>query len=182
MKKSLFEKAATILLVLVMLLSLAACGSNNKKIKEMLIDGGMWIRDWSSRGEDYISLNRTIYEFQKDNTYTEYSLYTMNLSYTTFKGETKVDISSGCLVYTGKYSLNDDFIVLKQEKKQSVDDKDYTTVKSEEDQKKEIKIPYAINEYTKELLFDVDRNGKSDYYTRADKETYINNFPKYFRG
>lgn len=156
------------LLILLLLFSLVGCGndnSNSKKIKSMLVNGKLWIKDWKDS-----LLYRDIYDFHDDNTVIYH-----DLAYREF------DNHLGYSIFTGTYKITDDFIVLEFKTRQDIDTKDYTTVKKEESITQVKNIPYTINEYTKELIFDVDRSGDSIYYCDTGLTHYVKDFPKLFK-
>ena len=158
------KKTISFILALLIALSFVACGdsstkSNNKKIKEMLIGGEFWYKDDKfSSDHPY----RAIYQFHEDNTYEEH-LVDINYNLSQY----------GHTIITGTYSINEDFIVLKKEKWQQ-SELNYKTLKTTDSQldysdEEDDNIPYYINEYTKELVFYVDRNGDSKYHSNSGK-------------
>ena len=141
------RKAVTILLAIGMTLSLFACGGRTSPDKEKLI--GIWHKEELTPVETAIGTmgtKRNIeYIFFEDNTFYReiysYDLYLVDNEWLPFSDITHTVIS-------GKYSMEDEIITL--------------TYK-EDDEAETIEIPYYINEYSKELFFNPDRYGNSDW-------------------
>lgn len=146
------KRTIAILLALLMVLSLTACGGGNKD-KDKLI--GVWTWDipyektYNPGTDSYISIEAK----------QTYSFFENNEFYFLWYGG--MDMWTGSRVprdkwtkrlYHGTYSMKDGIL----------------TLKYDNDEKEEQKIPYYINEYTKGLMLDVNEKGESDWYHSSE--------------
>lgn len=146
-QKIMIISAVLVVALVVVLLFVFAGGGTGSGVKEQLCDG-VWCKQYQFESPSFSTvdfgpwLDTNIYEFKPDNTFTEY--------YGTYYFS---DIASLLNVpmkesFSGKYSID-------EEKCQII----LTSSDGET-----VEIPYAINEYTHELLFDVNTSGESIYW------------------
>ena len=149
------KKTITILLALVMVLSLAACGGgSNSSDKKRLV--GDWYVESSSTVNTAIGVigvkSTSWYYFHENNKF-----YYSKVSNDYLSGpEGWIPIGAQEYnTYSGTYRIKDGIISLTYENSDGA-------TETEE-------IPYYINEYTKELIFYVDKNGNSEWKKWSDK-------------
>lgn len=151
LKKQIIMGASALLVVV--LLFVFVGGGTSSGVKDQLCDG-VWCWQFYFPGSSFTTINfgpsldTTVYEFKTDNTF---KIYDGSYSY-----EYDALLSSPMEEsYSGKYSID-------EEKCQIILEFDGDTETA--------KIPYAINEYTHEFLFDVDSSGKSSYWNEKSLE------------
>lgn len=133
-------------LLVVVLLFVFVGGGTGSGVKEQLCDG-VWCRQMSFEGSSFTTidfgpwLTTYIYEFKPNNTFIMYA----GTYYFSDIGSLLSEPMKES--YSGKYSIDEDKCQI------ILNCSDGDTVK----------IPYAINEYTHELLFNVESSGKSYY-------------------
>lgn len=164
------KRCISFLLTFLLLFSLVACGKkedeNTKKIKGLLTEKA-WYRDMHLASDDKL---REIYEFSDDYTYIYHDMYEPSWNNAGFSYRLR----------TGTYTITEDFIILHEQNIKEIDTNDYTTVLEEESSNDEDKIPYTINQYTKELIFDCDRDGKTGFRPITMISHSIHSFPRSF--
>ncbi|MBR3791471.1 MAG: zinc ribbon domain-containing protein [Clostridia bacterium] len=140
-------------LLVVVLLFVFAGGGTGGDVQDQLCDG-VWCRQMSFEGSSFTTidfgpwLTTYVYEFKPNNTFIKYA----GTYYFTDMGSLLNEPMEES--FSGKYSID-------EEKCQIIlNSSDGETVK----------IPYTINEYTHELLFDVDSSGKSYYWNEKSLE------------
>ncbi len=149
------KKAIAILVALLMVLSLAACGGGGNSDKDKLIGTWSFTGKYESTflGNPYYDYREYSYSFAKDNTF-----YYQEKG---FIGLEKKPYSEWEVQRVGKgtYTIKDGFVNI------TFDDPDTFGTKEP--------IPYYINEYTKELIFNVDRDGESRWsHTSKSAEVF----------
>lgn len=134
--------------LIVILLFAFSHGGTDSAIKEQLCDG-VWCKQLSFKGSSFTTvdfgpwLDTSVYEFKPNNTFTAY----FGTYYFSDMGSllnVPMEVS-----YSGKYSIDEDRCQIK-------------LISPDGGETKE--IPYAINEYTHELMFDVNSSGKTSYW------------------
>lgn len=133
--------------LIVILLFVFSNGGTDSAIKEQLCDG-VWCKQMRFKGSSFTTvdfgpwLDTSVYEFKTNNTFTAY----FGTYYFSDMGSLlNVPMHES---HTGKYSIDEDKCQI---------------ILTDSDGEK-AKIPYAINEYTHELMFDVNASGKSSYW------------------
>ena len=131
--------------IVVVLLFVFVGGGTGSGVKDQLCDG-VWCRQFSSSRSIYNflgpSITTSIYEFETKNTFKIYEGY-YNEDYDSMLSTPVQEIHSG---------------------KYTIDEENCQIIMEYDDETETVKIPYAINEYTHELLFDVDSSGESYYW------------------
>ena len=148
------KKAITILLALVMVLPLAACGGGGSSSDKKRLIG-----NWYTESSD--AVNTAIGTLAYKNT-TWYYFHDNNKYYFSSVQNSYMKTGDGWIpfgdeqynTYSGTYKLKDGIISL--------------THKNSSGETETEEIPYYINEYTKELIFDVDKNGNSKWTKSSD--------------
>lgn len=134
--------------LVIVLLFVFAVGGTGSGVKEQLCDG-VWCRQYQFEGSSFTTvdfgpwLDTSVYEFKPNNTFTAY-FGTYYFSDIGSLLNVPMEVS-----YTGKYSIDEDRCQIK-------------LISPDGGETKE--IPYAINEYTHELMFDVNSSGKTSYW------------------
>lgn len=164
------KKFICLLLALGMILGLCACGGNSN-VKTKLCEN-VHYNFHSSWGNNYYL---TVYEFNKNGSYARYK-YEVHTN-------KKVNELTGWEMFElqekeeGKYTIdtNDCQIVYNIKKRLDADGEPIINNPEET-----YKMPYAINEYTHELLFDVSSNGESEWTEYSSVDNLIGNLTKKF--
>lgn len=150
-KKQIIMAISAVLVVVVLFVFVG--GGTGSGVKDQLCDG-VWCWQFYMEGSSFTTfdfgptMDTSIYEFNPNDTFKIY--------YGSYCSEYDALLSTPMKEsYTGKYSID-------EEKCQIILEFDGDTETE--------KIPYAINEYTHELLFDVDSSGKSSYWNEKSLE------------
>ena len=147
------QKIMIISAVLVVVLLFVFAGGTGSGVKDQLCDG-VWCYQFAFEGSSFTtidfgpSISTYVYEFKPNGTFKIY----YGCYYSEYDALMSTPMEES---YTGKYSID-------EEKCQIILEYDGDTETE--------KIPYAINEYTHEMLFDVNSSGKSSYWNEKSLE------------
>ena len=147
------KKILILFLIASMLLSLCACGSNDEK--NMLCDG-IWVYYLNDRYNAYAKTWR-VFDFSTNGKFT-YAVY-VNYDLIDSKDIWKEQYYSG----TYKMDTKNCQILMKYDKDTVSDNMPK-------------KIPYYLNEYTHDMVFYTDEEGKSSYQYHSSMEALFSNY------